>query len=157
MNPKPEQDQSGVFAFFQNPATYERREPVVRIDTHGAAVFLAGPDVYKVKRAVHFSFMDFSTLAKRHAACDSEIAVNRGNAPDICLDVVPITRDGRHFRLGGHGLAIESAVQESAVHLRRFDESATLDRLGDAGPLGAELIDKLAQAVVVAHGFSTIR
>ena len=152
MKPSPEQDQSAVFAFLQDPATYGRRDPVVRIDTHGAAVFLAGPDVYKVKRAVHFSFMDFSTLEKRHAACDSEIAVNRGNAPDLYLGVVPITRDGRHFRLGGRGPAIEWAV-----HLRRFDENATLDRLADAGPLGAELIDKLAQAIVVAHGRAPAR
>lgn len=146
MNPSPEQDQSDVFAFLQDPATYGARDPVIRIDTHGAAVFLAGPDVYKVKRAVHFSFMDFSTLEKRHAACDAEIAVNRGNAPNIYLDVVPITRDSGHFRLGGGGPAVEWAV-----HLRRFDENATLDRLADAGPLGAGLIDKLAQAVVVAH------
>lgn len=141
-----EEDQSGVFAFLQDPATYGRRDPVTRIDTHGAAVFLAGPDVYKVKRAVRFPFMDFSTLEKRHAACDSEIEVNQGNAPDLYLDVVPITRDGRHFRLGGAGTAIEWAV-----HLRRFDENATLDRLVDAGPLGADLTDKLAQAVVAAH------
>jgi aminoglycoside phosphotransferase family enzyme/predicted kinase len=146
MKPSVAQDQREVFAFLQDPTTYGRREPVIRIDTHGAAVFLAGPDVYKVKRAVHFPFMDFSTLEKRHAACQSEIAVNRGNAPDLYLDVVPITRDGTHLRLGGDVPAIEWAV-----HLRRFDENATLDRLAAKGPLGAELIDKLAQAVVAAH------
>jgi len=56
-------DQSAVFALLQDPATHGLREPVIRIDTHGAAVFLAGADVYKVKRAVRFPFMDFSTLS----------------------------------------------------------------------------------------------
>ena len=53
-------DQSDVFAFLADPATHELREPIIRIDTHGAAVFLAGKNVYKVKRAVRFPFMDFS-------------------------------------------------------------------------------------------------
>ena len=57
-------DQSDVFAFLANPATHGLREPVTRIDTHGAAVFLAGGDVYKIKRAVRFPFMDYSTLDK---------------------------------------------------------------------------------------------
>ena len=61
-------DQSDVFAFLADPATHELREPIIRIDTHGAAVFLAGKNVYKVKRAVRFPFMDFSTLDKRRRA-----------------------------------------------------------------------------------------
>ena len=119
---------------------------MTRIDTHGARVFLAGPDVYKIKRAVRFSFMDFSTLEKRRAACEAEIAVNRGNAPDLYLGVVPITRDAGILRLGGDG-----QVVEWAVHLRRFDENATLDRLAAKGPFGAALIDRLAHVVVAAH------
>ena len=140
------QDQDDVFALMQDPATYHRTEPVVRIDTHGAALFLAGPDVYKVKRAVRFAYMDFSTLAKRRRACETETLVNRDNAPGLYLGVVPITRDDRGLRLGGDG-----QVVEWAVHLRRFDENAALDRLAAAGPLGADLTGKLARAVAAAH------
>ena len=152
MTPSQSQGQRDVFAFLQDPATYGRTEPVIRIDTHGAAVFLAGPDVYKVKRAVRFPFMDFSTLEKRHAVCEAELLVNRGNAPDLYLGIVPITRDGHVLRLGGSGEVIEWAV-----HLRRFDENATLDRLATNGPLSAELIDKLGRAVVAAHRRAPLR
>ena len=152
MNPTLCQDQRDVFAFLQEPRTYGRTAPVIRIDTHGAAVFLAGPDVYKVKRAVRFAFMDFSTLEKRHAACEAEIVINRGNAPELYLGVVPITRDGDVLRLGGNG-----QVVEWAVHLRRFDETATLDHLAANGLLSAELMDKLAQAVAAAHRRAPLR
>jgi aminoglycoside phosphotransferase family enzyme/predicted kinase len=166
-------DQQDVFAFLGKPETYGRTDPVIRIDTHGAAVFLAGPDVYKVKRAVRFPFMDFSTLDKRHAACVAEIAVNTANAPDLYVGVVPITRDGNALRLGGEGKVIEWAV-----HLKRFDENATLDRLvscpprplplaGDRqatettrsakAPLGDGLIDRLARAVLAAHRRAPLR
>ena len=144
--------QRDVFAFLQDPATYGRTEPVIRIDTHGAAVFLAGPDVYKVKRSVRFPFMDFSTLEKRRAACEAELVVNRDNAPDLYLGIVPITCDGGVLHLGGSG-----EIVEWAVHLRRFDENATLDRLATNGPFSAELIDKLAQAIVAAHRRAPLR
>ena len=54
-----------------------------RIDTHAASVFLAGERVLKVKRAVRFPFLDYSTLDKRKAACEAELAINRRTAPDI--------------------------------------------------------------------------
>ena len=78
--------------------------------------------------------------------------VNRGNAPDLYLGIVPITRDGSGLRLGGSGEVIEWAV-----HLRRFDENATLDRLATNGPFNAQLIDKLARAVVAAHRRAPLR
>jgi aminoglycoside phosphotransferase family enzyme/predicted kinase len=145
-------DQHAVFAFLADPATHGSGEPVVRIDTHGACVFLAGPDVYKVKRAVRFPFMDYSTLEARHRACDAEIAVNKDNAPQLYLGVVPITRHDDALRLGGDGEAVEWAV-----HLRRFDENATLDRLAERGELGLDLVPDLAAAVLAAHRRAPIR
>jgi len=139
-------DQSAVFAFLGDPATHRINEPVARIDTHGAAVFLAGADVYKVKRAVHFSFMDFSTLEKRRRACENELAVNRANAPDLYLGVVPISRKDMALTLG-----IGDEIVEWAVHLRRFDEARTLDRLAARGELDAAIMEKLAGVVVASH------
>ena len=116
-------DQSDVFAFLADPATHELREPIIRIDTHGAAVFLADENVYKVKRAVRFPFMDFSTLDKRRRACERELAVNKADAPGLYLGVVPISKDGFHLNFGGEG-----TIVEWAVHLRRFDENRTASR-----------------------------
>jgi uncharacterized protein len=58
-------DQAEVFSFLSDPATFRLTAPVSRIDTHGAAVFLAAEDAHKVKRAVRFPSVDFSTLEKR--------------------------------------------------------------------------------------------
>jgi aminoglycoside phosphotransferase family enzyme len=57
---------------------------VRRIDTHAAVVFLAGGRAYKVKRAVRFPFLDFSTLEKRRDACTAEIVIRTGyTAPSL--------------------------------------------------------------------------
>src|ERR1700733_7113223 len=84
--------QYDVFAFLGRPSTHGG-VPVHHIDTHAAAVFLAGPRAFKVKRAVCFPFLDYSTLDKRKAACDAEIEANRPFAPDLYRGVVAITRE----------------------------------------------------------------
>jgi aminoglycoside phosphotransferase family enzyme/predicted kinase len=137
--------QGEVFTFLADPATHGLREPVKRIDTHGAVVFLAGKDVYKVKRAVSYPFMDFSTLEKRRFFCEREVAVNKANAPDLYLGAVPVSRDGSRLKFGG------GDVIEWTVHLRRFDENRTLDRLADRSELDSEIIASLAATAAQSH------
>ena len=60
-------DQSEVAAFLAHPESFGV-ERVARIETHGAMVFLAGEQAYKIKRAVAYPYMDFSTLEKRRQA-----------------------------------------------------------------------------------------
>ncbi|MDQ0511205.1 bifunctional aminoglycoside phosphotransferase/ATP-binding protein [Ancylobacter amanitiformis] len=139
-------DQQPVFALLADPATHGITGPVRRIDTHGAVVFLAGKDVYKIKRAVRFPFMDLSTLERRHGACQRELEVNRDNAPGLYLGLVPIVAREGGLHLGGAG-----DIVEWAVHMRRFDEEATLDHVAARGGLDNQLIDALAQAVAAAH------
>jgi aminoglycoside phosphotransferase family enzyme len=139
--------QEPVFTLLADPATHGV-SGVKRIDTHAASVFLAGSRAYKVKRAVRFPFLDYSTLERRKAACEEELIVNRPFAPKIYLGVVAITRepDGR-LAIGGAGTPVDWAVV-----MRRFDEEATLDQLADAGRVDAALADALGRAVAQAHG-----
>jgi aminoglycoside phosphotransferase family enzyme/predicted kinase len=138
--------QDDVFAYLGRASTWGG-VPVRRIDTHAGVVFLAGERALKVKRAVRFPFLDFSTLAKREAACLAEIEANRPFAPELYRGVIAVTRsrDGT-LALGGDGEPVEWAVD-----MRRFDETKTLDRLADAGGIDLAMADELARAVVAAH------
>jgi len=144
--------QEAVFRFLADPKTYGLSKPVGRIDTAAAIVFLAGPDAYKVKRAVKFPFMDLSTLDKRRSACETEIAVNRASAPGVYLAATPITRSRQAFAIGGKG-----EIVEWLVHMRRFDENSTLDRLAARGALSNEIIDKLTVAIRRSHARAPLR
>lgn len=138
--------QEQVFAFLANPVTHGGTD-VRRIDTHAAVVFLANDYALKVKRAVRFPFLDYSTLAKRKAACDEEIRINRPGAPQIYRRVVAITQSQNGaLRIDGDG-----AIVEYAVEMARFDEDATLDHLAQAGALEPSLIMNLADAIVTSH------
>jgi aminoglycoside phosphotransferase family enzyme/predicted kinase len=138
--------QEPVFALLADPATHGGHA-VTRIDTHAASVFLAGERALKVKRAVRFPFLDYSTLEKRKAACETELAINRRTAPAIYRGVIAITReeDGR-LVLGGDGEPVEWAVE-----MRRFDERLTLDHLAVAGKIDAALADALGRMVAASH------
>jgi aminoglycoside phosphotransferase family enzyme/predicted kinase len=139
-------DQEPVLRLLADPATFGGAE-VRRIDTHAASVFLAGERALKVKRAVRFPYLDYSTLEKRKAACAAEIEVNRPFAPRVYRGVVAITREGDgSLVLGGQGTPVEWAVE-----MHRFDETRTLDRLADAGEIDAALADRLGRAVAAAH------
>lgn len=140
------ESQDEVFAFLGDPATYDGR-PVKRIDTHAASVFLAGERALKVKRAVRFPFLDYSTLEMRKAACEAELAVNRPFAPQIYRRVIPITRgaDGK-LALGGDGEPVEWAVE-----MRRFDDGALLSDLADEKRIDAALADALGRVVAESH------
>jgi aminoglycoside phosphotransferase family enzyme/predicted kinase len=138
--------QEAVFRFLADPKTHRPSGPVERVDTAGAVVFLAGADAYKVKRAVKFPFMDLSTLDKRRETCEAEIAVNRASAPQIYLSALPISRRGRKYAIGGDG-----EIVEWVVHMRRFDENATLDHVADRGGVSDAIIDELALAIRRMH------
>jgi aminoglycoside phosphotransferase family enzyme/predicted kinase len=138
--------QADVWRLLANPATHGGKE-AKRIDTHAASVFLAGERALKVKRAVSFPFLDYSTLDKRKAACEAELAVNRPFAPDVYLRIVPITRAASgHLALDGGGTPVEWAVE-----MRRFDENATLDHVAERGGIDSALADALGRAVAAAH------
>ncbi|MCO5130489.1 MAG: AAA family ATPase [Xanthobacteraceae bacterium] len=138
--------QRQVLAFLADPATHGG-VAVRRIDTHAAVVFLAGDRALKVKRAVRFPFLDYSTLARRKAACDEEIRINRPAAPQIYRRVAAITRsDDGALRIDGDGTPVEYAVD-----MARFDVDATLEHLAEAGRLEPELIAGLVEAIAVSH------
>jgi aminoglycoside phosphotransferase family enzyme/predicted kinase len=118
----------------------------VLVQTHASAVVLAGDDVYKLKKPVDFGFLDYSTLARRKAMCEAEVALNRRLAPGVYLGVVPITQRAGHAVLGGEGSPIEYAV-----HMRRLPEDATLAAHVRSGPIASEVLSELGRTVARFH------
>jgi aminoglycoside phosphotransferase family enzyme/predicted kinase len=141
-------EQARVIAFLSDPASYPGTPGRVdRFETHGALVFLAGEEAWKIKRAVRFPYMDYSTLEKRRTACVREVQINRRLAPEIYLGVMPITRsrDGS-LQLGGSG-----KIAEWAVRMRRFDQAGLLGHIADAGPIPPDQTVALADVVFESH------
>jgi aminoglycoside phosphotransferase family enzyme/predicted kinase len=138
-----------MFEDLLSPDAYPAPRPgsVELRETHISAVYLVGADVYKVKKAVDFGFLDFSTLERRRAACEAEVALNRRLSPDVYVGVVPIARgpDGRH-RVGGEG-----EIVDYAVHMRRLPDEERADERLKRGAFGPAEIDRVAAAIARFH------
>ena len=140
--------QEDVIAFLSRPGSYPSRPASVDlITTHASIIFLAGDEAYKLKRAVRYPYLDYSTLALRRRYCEAEVALNCRTAPELYRGALPVTRetDGR-LALGGAGAAVEWLV---AMH--RFDDTALLDRLAAAGKLDNADLARLGHDIARFH------
>ncbi len=141
-------DQSEVISFLRAAPSYGPQcEQVTVTETHGAMVFLAGDEVFKIKKPVNFGYMDFSTLEKRHNVCRREFELNQPHAPQLYLGIVAITRENDgSLAFNGQGIPVEWAV-----HMRRFEQEAVLAALASAGELSVPLARNLAAEIAAYH------
>jgi len=141
-----EQSQTLIQALTE-PSVYPH--PVTQIliqETHISWVLLTGPFAYKIKKPVNLGFVDFSTLALRHQACLEELRLNGRLAPDLYLEVVPITGTPEVPKLGG-----EAEPFEFAVKMQQFPLDATLDHAMPQGKVQNWHIDQLAKDLARFH------
>lgn len=122
-------------------------ESVECIQTHISFIFIAGEMVFKVKKAVDFGFLDFTTLEKRKYYCEEEVRLNRRLARDIYLDVVEIreTAEGS-LALDGPGRTVEYAVR-----MKKIPQERMLNRLLAEGTVDDPVMDAVARKVHLFH------
>ncbi len=147
-------DQGEVIAFLSDGQAFGLPDlSVERIDTHAAIVFLIGGRAYKLKRAVRYSFLDFSTVEKRHRVLEAEYRLNIRTAPDLYRRLVAITRDD----VGRLTLEGQGEIVDWLLEMRRFDQAALLDHLAEEGKLDAALIRTLASEIADLHEKAPVR
>jgi aminoglycoside phosphotransferase family enzyme/predicted kinase len=129
------------------PETYPWHPATVEvIETHISWVFLAGDRVVKVKRPVHFGFVDHSTADRRRHSCEEEVRLNRRLTDGVYLGVVPLTSERAGLSVDGRGEPVEWATL-----MRRLPADGMLDRLLAAGAAPPDLADCLARRLVPFH------
>ena len=140
--------QSAVIDFLSRPASYGLQDAMVeQIGTHCSIVFLVADRAYKLKRAIRYASLDYSTLAFRRAACEAELRLNRRTAPDIYLGVRTVNRDtSGALAFDGPGPALDHVVV-----MRRFAQSSLFDHLADNGELTAGIMQELGESIARFH------
>jgi uncharacterized protein len=117
------------------------------VTTHASLVFLAGDRAFKLKRAVRYPYLDFSTPERRLDACRTELELNRRTAPSLYLGVRTITRDtdGR-LAFDGRGSLVDAVVE-----MRRFGQEHLFDAMAQKGALTPLLLTELARRTAAFH------
>ena len=148
----PSGEQEAVIEFLSHPDSYGLQgTKVERIETHCSIVFLAGDRAYKLKRALRYASLDYTTRELRHAACAAELALNRRTAPDLYLAVRAIHRDAGGLAFDGAG-----PILDHVVVMRRFDQAALFDHMAERGLLTGDLMRGLGRAVAELHAMARV-
>ncbi len=137
-----------LVASLQNPKCYTHPvSQVTLVETHISWVLLTGQYVYKIKKPVLFSFVDFSTLEKRRWFCEEEVRLNRRLAPQLYLEVVSITGSPSDPRMDGDGRPFEWAVK-----MKQFPPHQEFHNLLKTGNLQDSVVSQLAIDIGIFHG-----
>ncbi|MEM3422670.1 MAG: AAA family ATPase [Candidatus Bilamarchaeaceae archaeon] len=124
---------------------YSRKFSQFYLDTHISRVYFCGDFVYKIKKPVKFSFLDFSTLKKRKFFCEEEVRLNKRLCPDIYLRVV---KAEKHF--GGY-LFGTSDADEYAVKMRKLPMERQMDKLLEKRKVSKKIIKEISSIVADFH------
>ncbi len=144
--------QREAVAFLRDPASYPQvsgslASAVEVVETHASLVFLADGYAYKLKRAVKYPYLDFSTPALRLAACTAELTLNRRTAPSLYLEVAAISRRAD----GSLGWGRDGEPVDFVVVMRRFAQDDLLDNVARHGGLSAPLLYALVAHIAAFH------
>ncbi len=131
----------------QNPALYNHNTGEFKLyQTHISWVLLTGDYAYKIKKPMDFGFLNFTTLEKRKFFCEQEVALNKRLAPDLYLDVLPISGSEDAPLLGD-----DSAPFEYAIRMKQFDGERLLSNLQAEGLVTTTHIESLAHQIADFH------
>jgi uncharacterized protein len=129
------------------PRAYRHAVTVVElVETHVSWILLTGEFAYKIKRPVHYPFLDLRSSEHRAFLCHEEVRLNRRFAPELYLGVCAITLDEGEARMDGRGPAIEHAVR-----MRQFARAAELDRLLAAGGIEPAELEAFGRELARIH------
>ncbi|MCJ7468620.1 MAG: hypothetical protein MUO53_18225 [Maribacter sp.] len=122
------------------------------ITTHISWVIVCDHFVYKIKKAIRYSFLDFSTLKLRKFFCEREIELNRRLTKGIYLEVLPVYIKNGRIQIGGKG----GSIMEYALKMRKMDPEKQMDLLILHNKVQFMDIENLAECIADFHKKTTV-
>lgn len=122
------------------------------IETHISWVILCDRFVYKIKRPVKYSFLDFSTVELRRFYCCRELELNKRLTHHVYVEVVPVRENNGRILIGNG----EGNIIDYALKMHKLKTEKRMDNLLVKGAVRTEDIKSLAEIVAAFHKKTTI-
>jgi hypothetical protein len=126
------------------PDTTGQRE---LIETHISWVIVCDQFVYKIKKPVYYSFLDFSTLELRKLFCQREIELNKRLTDHVYIDVQPVVEWQDSYIIGGN----EGTKIDYAVKMHKLDRNKQMDILLLQQKVTGHNMQQLAEKIAFFH------
>lgn len=124
-------------------ATKERK----LLETHISWIILCDDFVYKIKKPITYSFLDFSTIELRKHFCERELKLNQRFSENIYLEVVPIYKTENQFVMGRE----DGTLVDHALKMRKLQPEKRMDLLVAQNKVSEGDIKNLAERIVDFH------
>lgn len=117
------------------------------IETHISWVIVCDQFVYKIKKPVHYSFLDFSTLTLRKHFCQREIELSKRLTDKVYIDVQPVNEWQGSYKIGAN----EGTIVDFAVRMHKLDREKQMDILLLKNKVTGDHIQQLAEKIASFH------
>jgi len=120
------------------------------VETHISWLLITDRYVFKIKKPVRFSFLDYSTVEKRKHYCYKEIELNKRLTEGVYLDVLAVNEEGITEN------ADEVDITDYAVMMNKLDREKQLDRMIENNMIRGEDISGIARELAAFHKQSPV-
>lgn len=117
------------------------------IETHISWIIVCDNFVYKIKKPVKYSFLNFSTLNKRKFYCIREIELNKRLTENVYLDMQPVKYSSTKIFIGNSA----GKIIDYAVRMHKLPAEKRMDKLLLAHSVCAADIKQLAEKISSFH------
>lgn len=119
------------------------------IETHMSWVLIGERQVLKLKKPVHYSFLDLSTVQSRERNAREEVRLNRRLAPQVYLGLLALEMDDGKLRAVPEGcLSATDRIVDWVVVMQRLPAERMLDQVIARGELRQADIDAMLRVLV---------
>jgi uncharacterized protein len=125
----------------------EKTQQKELVETHISWVILCDNFVYKIKKPLHYNFLDFSTLSLRKHFCEQEIILNRRFSKNLYLEVLPVSLLEGYYFIGHE----KGEIIDYAVKMRKLNPEKQMDYLLAKNRVRPDDIRSLAKEVAAFH------
>ena len=139
----------GIIRQLADPRAFPGRAgKVVQFQTHLSLVCVVGDHAYKLKKALHLPFVDFSELSQRLHFCQEEVRLNARLSPETYLGVVPLyQKSGIVSFCDDHG----GETVDYAVLMRRLPAERMMDVLLEQDGVRRSDVEEIATVIASFH------
>lgn len=138
-----------------NPKAHPGKVKYLKLrETYISWLIFTGNFVYKIKKPVKYSYLDFSSFQKRKFFLEEELRLNRRLTEEIYLDVVPIAERNGKFRLlesSKSPIFKNEKIKEHALKMKEIPEKYYAPVLLKKGKFKKNSIKKIAEIIASFH------
>lgn len=134
-----------VYHLANSPALPGGRASV--LETHLSWILLNDTYVFKIKKPVRLSFVDYRLRAQRRYYCAREVKLNRRYAPGVYLGVAPLGYQNGQWAVGDQ----LDEVVDYGIQMNRLDNGLQLNNLLANNRLSESDVLRLADALAASH------